>query len=101
MGDGSRESAGKWGTVSVDAEASTEGGAKDRRKSGDAGFLGTLRTMIFGSRDPESDLNVEMLEELHMITGCEFCKHPVFTILDVFTTLDVMGCHVSCWNAEL
>lgn len=27
--------------------------------------------MLFGVRDPESDLNVEMLEELHMFTGCE------------------------------
>ena len=71
---GRRKSTTKWGTeVSDGKESDTEGGAKGRRKSGDAGgFLGTLRTMIFGSRDPESDLNVEMLEELHMITGCEF-----------------------------
>ena len=47
------------------------GVTKASRKRGDAGFLSTLRTMIFGSRDLESDLNVEMLEELHMITGCE------------------------------
>eukprot|EP00903_Cladosiphon_okamuranus_P006295 g6173.t1 len=49
-----------------------EGGAGQRSKNHrnrDAGFLAALRTMIFGARDPESDLNVETLEELHMVTG--------------------------------
>lgn len=42
----------------------------NNRESG--GFLATIRTMLFGSRDPESDLDGEMLEELHMVTGCKF-----------------------------
>lgn len=37
----------------------------------EVGFLAGLRTMLFGARDPESDLSIEMLEELHMVTGCE------------------------------
>lgn len=42
----------------------------NNRESGS--FLATIRTMLFGSRDPESDLDGEMLEELHMVTGCKF-----------------------------
>lgn len=44
----------------------------------DIGFLATLKKMFFGARDPESDLSVEMLEELHMVTGCEFYPHSNF-----------------------
>ncbi|CAM9309220.1 unnamed protein product [Ectocarpus sp. 4 AP-2014] len=35
----------------------------------DTGFLATLRTMLFGAREPVSDLSIETLEELHMVTG--------------------------------
>lgn len=45
-------------------------GLHNHRSRG-VGFLAGLRTMIFGARDPESDLSVEMLEELHMVTGCK------------------------------
>lgn len=45
-------------------------GLNSQRNRG-AGFLTWLRTMIFGTRDPESDLCLETLEELHMLTGCK------------------------------
>lgn len=41
------------------------------RRAREIGLLERLRNMVFGTRDPESDLNVEMLEELRMSTGCE------------------------------
>lgn len=43
----------------------------NNHRNRDVGFLAALRTMLFGARDPESDLSIEMLEELHMVTGCK------------------------------
>ncbi len=43
----------------------------NNHRNRDVGFLAGLRTMLFGARDPESDLSIEMLEELHMVTGCK------------------------------
>lgn len=39
--------------------------------------------MIFGARDPESDLSIETLEELHMVTGCESACPPVASVASV------------------
>lgn len=54
------------------ADGRGNGGGDNRRTGRIVGFLASLRTMLSGTRDPESDLSVEMLEELHMVTGCEF-----------------------------
>eukprot|EP00752_Nemacystus_decipiens_P008762 g7820.t1 len=45
------------------------GGGLHNHRNRDVGFLAALRTMVFGARDPESDLSIETLEELHMVTG--------------------------------
>lgn len=61
------------GTKASLVENADDGGGlhNNHRSRGGVGFLAGLRTMIFGARDPESDLSVETLEELHMVTGCE------------------------------
>ncbi|CAM9888988.1 unnamed protein product [Ectocarpus fasciculatus] len=43
--------------------------ASNGHRHRDVGFLATLRTMLFGAREPVSDLSIETLEELHMVTG--------------------------------
>lgn len=53
------------------AETRSNGDASKSRRNKDVGLLGALRTLLFGARDPESDLSIEMLEELHMVTGCK------------------------------
>lgn len=50
------------------------GEGSSNHRNHDVGFLAALRTMIFGARDPESDLSTETLEELHMVTGCESAR---------------------------
>lgn len=39
------------------------------------GLFSRMWTKLFGKREPESDLNVEMIEELHMVTGCKSGMH--------------------------
>lgn len=53
------------------AKVSDDEGNDTPRGDRGVSFIAKLRKMIFGARDPESDLDMEMLEELHMVTGCE------------------------------
>lgn len=51
-------------------DSSTQG---DNNK--DPGLFSRVWTKLFGKREPESDLTVEMIEELHMMTGCKSGMH--------------------------
>ncbi|CAM9498013.1 unnamed protein product [Ectocarpus sp. 8 AP-2014] len=50
-------------------ENETGNGGSNSHRHKDTGFLATLRTTLFGAREPVSDLSIETLEELHMVTG--------------------------------
>lgn len=57
------------------AETKDHGDGLNSHRNRDVGVLAALRTVLFGARDPESDLSIEMLEELHMVTGCKLALH--------------------------
>lgn len=84
------------------AEKVESGEGLHNHRNRDVGFLAALRTMIFGARDPESDLSIETLEELHMVTGCELCSLSPSYVLHRLTY--VVATSVACgllWRPRL
>lgn len=55
--------------ISDDGDGDRQGDGKSKGFVG--GLLSRARLALFGKREPESDLNLEMIEELHMMTGCK------------------------------
>lgn len=57
-------------TISGDGDVKRQGHDGNSKGFG-GGLISRVRLALFGKRELESDLNLEMIEELHMMTGCE------------------------------
>ncbi|CAM9151559.1 unnamed protein product, partial [Sphacelaria rigidula] len=55
-------------TISGDGDVKRQGHDGNSKGFG-GGLLSRVRLALFGKRELESDLNLEMIEELHMMTG--------------------------------
>lgn len=92
MNDDNSSNARARGAGEPGEEAGRGAGGNKHPSGRVAGLLAGLKRMLFRAPNAKSDLNMEMLEELHMVTGCKFIRSPRWT--PFHPTLFVASSHI-------